>query len=231
MHHPRRVSLLTCVSRTFPIVADFFLGVLAILAGLVFCFSGYFWLRIVLPVWGAFVGFAFGAGLVAGLGGDRFLGEVLGWVVGLAFAASVRLAGLRLLRLRRGHRDDLGRLRHRRGAGPGAGDRLGWLGVIVGVLVGAIVCVASILVNLPTVVLTTVSAIGGAIAVVAGLMLVTGAMDSADFTGGAFADRVHDDWWWYVVVVALALVGTISQMRDASAMRRSLRAGWASSPA
>ena len=53
-------------------MADFVLGVLAILAGLVFCFSGHLWLRIALPVWGAFVGFAFGAGLVAGLGGDRF---------------------------------------------------------------------------------------------------------------------------------------------------------------
>jgi hypothetical protein len=62
-------------------------------------------------------------------------------------------------------------------------------------------------------------------------MLVTGAMDSADFTREAFADRVDDDWWWYVVLVALALGGTISQQRDASAVRRDLAAGWTSSPA
>jgi hypothetical protein len=212
-------------------VADFFLGVLAILAGLVFCFSGYLWLRIVLPVWGAFVGFAFGAGLVAGLGGDRFLGEVLGWVVGLAFAllfaalAYAYFAFAVVIAM-----TSVGFV-----IGSGLVVALGvdwsWVGVVVGVLVGAIVCVASILVNLPEVVLTAVGAIGGAIAVVAGLMLVTGAMDSADFTREAFADRVDDDWWWYVVLVALALGGTISQLRDASAVRRNLAAGWTSSPA
>ena len=212
-------------------MADFFLGVLAILAGLVFCFSGYLWLRIVLPVWGAFVGFAFGAGLVAGLGGDRLLGEVLGWVVGLAFA--LLFAALAYAYFAFAVVIAMTSVGFAIGAGlvVALGVDWSWAAVIVGVLVGAIVCVASILVNLPAVVLTTVSAIGGAIAVVAGLMLVTGAMDSADFTRDAFADRVHDDWWWYVVFVALALVGTISQMRDASAVRRNVRAGWASTPA
>lgn len=212
-------------------MADFFLGVLAILAGLVFCFSGYLWLRIVLPVWGAFVGFAFGAGLVAGLGGDRFLGEVLGWVVGLAFA--LLFAALAYAYFAFAVVIAMTSVGFAIGAGlvVALGVDWSWVAVIVGVLVGAIVCVASILVNLPAVVLTTLGAIGGAIAVVAGLMLVTGAMDSADFTRDAFADRVHDDWWWYVVFVALALVGTISQMRDAAAMRRSLAAGWTSSPA
>jgi hypothetical protein len=209
-------------------VADFVLGVLAILAGLVFCFSGHLWLRIALPVWGAFVGFAFGAGLVAGLGGDRFLGEVLGWVVGLAFA--LLFAALAYAYFAFAVVIAMTSVGFAVGAGlvVALGVDWSWVAVIVGVLVGAVVCVASILVNLPAVVLTTVSAIGGAIAVVAGLMLVTGAMDSADFTRDAFADRVHDDWWWYVVFLALALGGTISQMRDAAAMRRSLSAGWAS---
>jgi hypothetical protein len=223
------VSLLTRVSRTFPTVADFFLGVLAVLAGLIFCFSGYFWLRIALPVWGAFVGFAFGAGLVAGLGGDRFLGEVVGWVVGLGFAALFALVAYAYFAFA----VVIAMTSVGFAIGSGLVVALGidwsWVAVVVGVLVGAIVCVASILVNLPAVVLTTLSAIGGAIAVVAGLMLVTGAMNSADFTGDAFADQVHDDWWWYFAVVVLALVGTINQMRDASAMQRRLRAGWASS--
>ena len=212
-------------------MADFFLGVLAILAGLAFCFSGYLWLRIVLPVWGAFVGFAFGAGLVADLRGDRFLGEVLGWVVGLAFA--LLFAALAYAYFAFAVVIAMTSVGFAIGAGlvVALGVDWSWVAVTVGVLVGAIVCVASILVNLPAVVLTTLSAIGGAIAVVAGLMLVTGAMDSADFTRDAFADRVHDDWWWYVVFVALALVGTISQMRDASAVRRNVRAGWASTPA
>ena len=209
-------------------MADFFLGVLAILAGLVFCFSGYLWLRIVLSIWGAFVGFAFGAGLIAGLGGDRFLGEVLGWVVGLAFA--LLFAALAYAYFAFAVVIAMTSVGFAVGAGlvVALGVDWSWVAVIVGVLVGAVVCVASILVNLPAVVLTAVSAIGGALAVVAGLMLVTGAMDSGDFTRDAFADRVHDDWWWYVVFLALALGGTVSQLRDAAAMRRSLSGGWAS---
>ena len=63
-------------------MADIILGVLAILAGGVMLFAGQFVLRFVLPIWGFFAGFAFGAGLVAGLADERFLGTVLGWVWG-----------------------------------------------------------------------------------------------------------------------------------------------------
>ena len=49
-------------------------------------FAGQFVLRIVIPIWGFFAGFAFGAGLWAGLADERFLGTVLGWVTGLVFA-------------------------------------------------------------------------------------------------------------------------------------------------
>jgi len=123
-------------------VADFFLGVLAILAGLVFCFSGYLWLRIVLPVWGAFVGFAFGAGLVAGLGGDRFLGEVLGWVVGLAFA--LLFAALAYAYFAFAVVIAMTSVGFAIGAGlvVALGVDWSWVAVIVGVLVGAIMCVA-----------------------------------------------------------------------------------------
>ena len=124
-------------------MADFFLGVLAILAGLAFCFSGYLWLRIVLPVWGAFVGFAFGAGLVAGLGGDRFLGEVLGWVVGLAFA--LLFAALAYAYFAFAVVIAMTSVGFAIGAGlvVALGVDWSWVAVIVGVLVGAIMCVAS----------------------------------------------------------------------------------------
>ncbi len=42
---------------------DILLGLLAVAAGALFCFRGAFAFRIVIPIWGAFVGFGFGAGL------------------------------------------------------------------------------------------------------------------------------------------------------------------------
>ena len=67
-------------------MADILLGLLAIVAGGAMLFAGQFVLRLVIPIWGFFAGFAFGAGLVAGFADERFLGTVLGWVLGLVFA-------------------------------------------------------------------------------------------------------------------------------------------------
>ena len=66
-------------------MTDIILGLVAVVAGLVFCFGGYLVMRMVFPIWGAFAGFAFGAGLVSGLADERFLGSVLGWVLGIVF--------------------------------------------------------------------------------------------------------------------------------------------------
>ena len=68
------------------VMADILFGILAIVAGGVMLFAGQFVLRLVLPIWGFFAGFAFGAGLFAELANERFLGTVLGWVSGFVFA-------------------------------------------------------------------------------------------------------------------------------------------------
>jgi hypothetical protein len=67
-------------------MADIVLGLFAVLAGAVILFAGQFVLRLVIPIWGFFAGFAFGAGLFAGLADERFLGSVLGWISGFVCA-------------------------------------------------------------------------------------------------------------------------------------------------
>ena len=88
---------------------DIVLGVLAILIGAVFCFRGYFAMRIIIPIWGAFAGFVLGAGLVS-TGGDEFLSTALSWIVGSRRRRRVRPDRLPVLRGRRLHRDDRDRL-------------------------------------------------------------------------------------------------------------------------
>jgi hypothetical protein len=210
-------------------MADIFLGVLAILAGLVFCFSGHRWLRLVFPIWGAFAGFTLGAGLAAGLGEDRFLGDVIGWLVGLVVA--VVFAVLAYLFYAVAVLIAMTSIGFSIGSGliVALGIDWNWVAVLVGVLVGAVVFVLAILVDLPMVVLAALSAIAGAIAFVAGAMLVTGAMESGDFTRSAFVDRVKDDWWWYALFLVLAVAGFVYQVWDSSARSRTLRASWAAS--
>src|SRR5262245_65739682 len=67
-------------------MADIILGLLAIVAGGAMLVAGQLVLRLVIPIWGFFAGFAFGAGIVADLADEHFLGTVLGWVLGLVFA-------------------------------------------------------------------------------------------------------------------------------------------------
>ncbi len=67
-------------------MTDVVLGILAVLAGAVFCFRGLPAMRIVIAFWGAFAGFGLGAALVAAIGGDSYLSTALGWVVGILVA-------------------------------------------------------------------------------------------------------------------------------------------------
>src|SRR3954470_24254849 len=130
-------------------MADIILGLLAIIAGGAMLVASQFVLRLLIPLWGFFSGFAFGAGLVAGFADEHFLGTVLGWVLGLVFAlvfavlASLYFAVAVILAM-----PPFGFA-----IGSGLVVALGidwsWVAVLVGLVVGAVIGLASILTNMP----------------------------------------------------------------------------------
>jgi hypothetical protein len=61
-------------------------GLLGVLLGAAFCFAGFRWFLLLLPIWGLFVGFTTGASAVALLLNEGFLASILGIVVGVALA-------------------------------------------------------------------------------------------------------------------------------------------------
>ena len=101
-----------------------------------------------------------------------------------------------------------------------------WVAVLVGVAVGAVVGLVSVFANMPMIVLVVFSSFAGAVGVVAGLMLLVGSLNSADFTQGAFTDAVEDSWGWYLLLVAVAFVGILVQARQAVMMRRTIHEVW-----
>jgi hypothetical protein len=101
-----------------------------------------------------------------------------------------------------------------------------WVAVLAGIAVGAVLGLVAVIGNLPMIVLAVVSSIAGAVSVVAGLMLLVGAIDSADFTRGNFTQAVQASWGWYVTLLVLALVGIVAQTRQRLAMRRSIQETW-----
>jgi len=222
--------------RVFPLIeggesyiaemADILLGVLAIVAGGAMLFAGQFVLRLVLPIWGFFAGFAFGAGLFAELADESFLGTALGWVSGFVFA--VIFAVLAYLYYAVAVILAMAAFGFAIGSGliVALGIDWSWVAVLVGVAVGAVFGLLAVVGNMPMVVLAVVSSLAGAVSVVAGLMLLVGTLNSADFTEGSFSSAVDAGWGWYVLLLVLAVIGFIAQTRQRVEVRRTVNEAW-----
>jgi hypothetical protein len=207
-------------------MADILLGLLAIIAGGVMLFAGQFVLRFVFPIWGFFAGFAFGAGLWATLADERILGTLLGWVTGLVCALVFAV----LAYLYYAVAVILAMAAFGFAIGSGLVVALGidwsWVAVLVGLAIGAILGLVSVLGNMPMIVLALVSAVAGAVSVVAGLMLLVGSLNSADFTQAAFSDAVSASWGWSLTLLVLAVVGFVAQTRARVNRSRTINEAW-----
>ncbi|MGB3409909.1 MAG: DUF4203 domain-containing protein [Microthrixaceae bacterium] len=208
-------------------MSDVILGIIAIAVGTLFCFRGYLTMRLVIPIWGAFVGFSVGAGVVAAATGDQFLAGAVAWLVGalvaLVFAAlaylyyeisvAVAMAGIGFM------------------LGSSAMVALNvtwtWLIVLVGVILAMLLGLVAIVGDLPMIILTVLTATAGATAVVGGLMLLVGAMDSVDLDRANVVSRVQDKPGWWLLYVLVAIAGIVSQSRTLRSLEYSLREQWA----
>jgi hypothetical protein len=207
-------------------MVDILLGLLAIVAGAAMLVAGQYVLRLALPIWGFFAGFAFGAGLIADIGNDRFLGTVFGWIVGLVFGVVLALLAyffyaVAVVLVMASFGFAIGS-----GLVVALGIDWNWLAVIVGLLVGGILGLAAIFANMPMIVLVIVGSFAGAVSTVAGLMLIFGQLNSSDFSRSDFVSTVNDSWGWWLLLVVLAVFGIVVQTRQRILMTRSIRQVW-----
>jgi hypothetical protein len=190
---------------------DIVVGLVALIAGSVFCFSGYRAFRLIIPLWGAFTGFAVGAGAVSAVTGDALLAKPVGWIVGLVLA--LVFAALAYLYYEVAVVLTMGSLGFLAGSAlmTALGVGWNWLIVAVAVLVSVVFAIVALATNLPRIVLVIVSATAGATAMVAGGMLLVGALETADLTRAYVTERIEDDWWWYLGYLVLVIAGIFSQ--------------------
>ena len=80
--------------------------------------------------------------------------------------------------------------------------------------------------NVPMIVLVFIGSIAGAIGVTAGIMLLVGSLNSADFSRGDFTDTVSNSFGWSLLLLVLAVGGILIQVRQRALMRRSVREVW-----
>jgi hypothetical protein len=206
---------------------DVVYGLIAIAAGALFCFRGYLAFRFIIPLWGAFVGFTLGAGVVDSTSDEGFLQTTLGWLVGLAVAFLFLV--LAYLYYQVAVVLAMGSIGFALGTSLMVAIDVSWTWVVVlvGVALGALLAFAAIITDLPMVLLVVLSALGGASAITLGIMLLSGAVNTEDFDRDAVTEQANDDWWWYVVYVVLAVLGLASQVRHTERLRRSMRESWA----
>ena len=199
-------------------------GVIAVLVGALLCFRGYAAMRLVISLFGAWVGFVVGARLVADAAGGSALAGVPGWVgalvgalvLGLLAYASYQVAVV------------LGFAAFGFTLGSAAMTALGvhtsWLVLAVAVLAGLALGLLAIRGNLPAVILVVLTALAGASVTVHGVMLLVGAAHVADL--GQLTRTVAPAGQWFVLDGALVVLGLVVQSRSLYRSRRSMSAQW-----
>jgi hypothetical protein len=209
-------------------VEDIVVGLLAIAIGAAFCFGGWLMMRVIIPIWGAFAGFVFGAGLVASFWDEGFLSTATGWLVGFVFA--ILFGALAYLFY------EVAVVLAMAAIGFALASHLlvalgvtwSWLIVLAGIVVAAVLAVIALAGNMPMVILVVLSAFAGAGTIVTGAMLLFGVVDLDQLTV-ATTQRLDDDWWWYALYLGLAVAGIVTQVRSLDRLTESLRQAWVDS--
>ena len=205
-------------------------GLIAVAAGALFCFRGARAFHIIIPAWGAFVGFTLGAGLVGSITGTGFLRTGLAWLVGLGLAVCFALLAYFFFEV--AVVLAMGSIGFALGASLVAALGISWTWVIVltGVALGGLLAVAALIVDLPMILLVILSAMGGASAIVTGLMLLVGEVTTRQFTDAAVTARVDHIMWWYLLYVTLVVAGSVAQLWATERVRISMRDSWVAAP-
>jgi Domain of unknown function (DUF4203) len=206
---------------------DVVFALLVIVAGALFCFFGYLAFRVIIPLWGALVGFGVGAGAVAAWTDEGFLATGLSWAVGIGVALVFALVAYLFYEV--AVVIAMGSIGFALGTSLMAALDVDWTWVVVlvGVGLGILLALTAIVADLPMVLLVVLSALAGASAITTGIMVLAGTIGTDEFTDEAVTARASDDWWWYAIYLAIAFFGIVTQIRLAAGVRGSMRESWA----
>lgn len=190
------------------------MGVVAIGLGAGTMLVGYRLALVLLPLWGFLVGFLIGAQAEQTLIGDGYLATPLGWVVGgvlgLGFGVLSYLFWYVAVVI----------------AFASVGTWLAWgamtavgspesglATVALGLVVGAAVALVGLATGAPLVLVVIITALGGAHALVAGVLLALGTSDLAALENGVVDAVIGAGMGWWLAAIGLSLIGITFQLR------------------
>jgi len=197
------------------IFQDFFAGLLLLLVGTAFCFVGYRFFQVLIAFWGFFAGFNLGATSMMALFGGGFLGAVSGWILGLIIGLILAVMAyffyyiaVVLLAATVGYIFGSGLMAVIGFYNPG------FLAAIVGFFFSVLAVVLMLIFNLPRLLIMAFTALGGAVAMIAGFLLLLGRMHTTDLQYSIAVATIRASWFWSVVWIAIAVVGFTVQWRS-----------------
>jgi len=197
-------------------------GIVAIVIGLAWAFYGFKAFVILLPIWAFLVGFAAGASWIQELFGDGFMATVTSWVGGLVIGIVLALlsyfwyyAAVVIVGGALGYTLVAGFL-----------GSLGFDGIVafaLGLVAAAVVAVITIVLAVPAWLIVVLSAIGGAVAAVNGVLILLGRIQLEDISSGLGEGLLKDPLIAVVGVILIAAAGIWYQMRDLTDTAASIR--------
>lgn len=199
------------------------IGLIIGLLGLAICFFGLRFWFILLPAFGAIVGFFVGAGIMQEIFGQGFLSTAVSWIVGLVVALA--FAALSYFVWYAGAIIAAGAV----GASLFTGvlhwiinEPWGIVHFIVAAIGAVIFALGALLLNLPIYIVIVNSALGGASLAIAGLLTMLGNIAVEELSTGvsvAVVDESRLSFLWFIVWIVLAVAGIFFQLRSIAETR------------
>jgi hypothetical protein len=188
------------------------IGLVALAIGLVLCFAGYRFFRVMIALWGFLVGVLVGSQVTVTYGGANLIGGALPWIVGIVLGIILALLAYTLYQLAIAI------------LGAGVGYSIGTtlmvaLGygkqptaVLIGGFVLAVIFALIILVfHLVKLLLIINTALGGAGSIITGWLLLLNILQVSDLKTGLIGSFIQHSPVWGVAWLALAALGIILQ--------------------
>jgi hypothetical protein len=190
----------------------FLIGILAIIIGAAFCFAGFRFFLLLLPLWGFFIGFNVGTDVITAIFGDGSFATLLSWAAG--FIVAIAFAVLSYLWYWLAVVILAGGLGYAAGTavwGAIFGTTFGFVGFVLGLVVAVVLAGIALVLNVPKYLVVILTAAGGAVTVIAGWLLLIGKIPSDQIHWSVVGEVIKDSWFYLFVYLILAVAGIIAQ--------------------
>ena len=192
---------------------QFVIAIVALLVGAAFCFGGFKFFLLLLPIWGFVVGFNVGTDAVSAIFNDGTFATVVSWVVGfvlaLLFAVFSYLWYWLAVALLGG---SVGYI-----IGSSAwgliGNEHGFVAFAIGLVCAVALAIAVLALNVPKLLVIVLSGLGGAAVILAGWFVLTGAIPTDNIHWTTVGKEILDSWFYLIVWGVVAAAGMLAQLR------------------